>query len=101
MMDTEGLLEAIGSLYGTMLEDGAEARWMDVVRDCVGAEHAVLSEVTPALLSMHCSGMDENMRPLARQLAFTTMYDPALASMPAKAAIRMSDHLPLIAEFRL
>ncbi|MBP6798341.1 MAG: helix-turn-helix transcriptional regulator [Luteimonas sp.] len=95
MMDTEGLLEAIGSLYGTMLEDGAEARWMDVVRDCVGAEHAVLSEATPAALSMHCSEIDDGMRPLARRLAFTTMYDPALASMPAKAAIRMSDHMPL------
>ena len=94
-MDTEGLLEVIGSIYGSVLEDEAEARWMDLLRDSVGSEHAVLSEVTPALLSLHCSGMDENMRPLAHRLAFTTMHDPALASMPAKAAIRMSDHLPL------
>lgn len=95
MEGTEALLDAIGSIYGTILEDAPETRWMDLLRDCVGAEHAVLSEVTPATLSMHCSRIDDDMRPLARRLAFTTMYDPALASMPVKAAIRMSDHMPL------
>ncbi|WP_165967330.1 PAS domain-containing protein [Luteimonas aestuarii] len=95
MLDAGAVTQAIGRIYETMLDDRAESAWLDAVRDCVGAEHAVLSDTTGPTLAMHISRVDDGMLPLAQRLSATTMYDPALASMPVRAARRMSDFSPI------
>lgn len=94
MLDTGAVTQAIGRIYKTMLDDRAEGAWLDAIRDCVGAEHAVLSDTTGPALAMHISRVDDGMRLLAHRLAATTMYDPALLQMPVRAACRMSDFFP-------
>lgn len=95
MQDAGVLSRAIGRIYETLLDDGAESGWLDLVRDTVGAEHAMLSDAGEANVTTHASRIEEGLLPLARHLASTTMHDPALARMPPRSACRLSDHFPV------
>lgn len=94
-MDQGMLLEAVGQVYASMFDEDAERRWMDLVRDMAGAEHAILSDATGPALVVHASGMDEDMVPLALELSATTLYDLPLERMVLRSAQRMSDFLPI------
>lgn len=94
-MDQGKLLEAVGQVYASMFDEGAERGWMNLVRDMAGAEHAILSDATGPRLVVHASGMDEDMVPLALELSATTLYDLPLERMAMCSAQRMSDVLPI------
>jgi len=95
MRDAGVLSRAVGRIYATLLDDDAERGWLDLVRDAVGAEHAILTDAGDDALAVHASRIDDGMLPLARQLSSTTMYDPALACMPARSVCRLSDYIPV------
>lgn len=95
MLDAAGLSRSIGRIYETLLDDDAERDWLELVRDAVGAEHAVLSEAGDAAITTQTSRIDDDLLPLARHLASTTMDDPALTHMPLLSPCRLSDYVPV------
>lgn len=95
MEDARTLMDAVGRVYDAALSPDAETLWMELLRDSIGPEHAVLTEAAHGNSRAWYSEVDEDLHPLVRRLSDTTIYDPSLSRMPARTACRMTDYFPL------
>ena len=95
MHGTGMLLETIDRIYASVLDEDAERTWLDGVRGMVGAEHACLNSVGATVDWWSCSRFGDAERAIGDRFVQDPMYTASLEHLPAQAAVRLSQFLPI------
>lgn len=94
MRDQPALVRAVGRIYGTLLDENPEQGWLDGVREWMGAEHACLNEVGPAVRWWSCSRFSIVERALGDRFVQDPVYSLALEQAPLMQPVRLSRFVP-------
>lgn len=94
------LLQAVERIYEVMLEEDAECRWLDELRDLVGAQHVCLSSTTENVDWWSCSAFSDTERKIGDRFVHDPIYALSVAQAPMGAPVRISRLVPTGAMLR-